>query len=233
MKLKICCKDNKNKNSVNIYNIFNNEKKYVIMMELCDDNLKNILEKKKSGFNVEEIYEILEQLNNTFKIMVKNKIMNIGLNLENILIKYLNEEKTEYIIKLSDYGLRKNLNSFYINNENLNKEYITAPEVLMKKNYNDKCDLWSLGIIIYQLFFKNFSFNNNSKYKLINDIKSGKKVSIKICNELLNELISKLLKIESKERISWEEYFNHPFFKKFIKKKNNFKKEYLIKYIKF
>ena len=231
--MKICCKDNKNKNSVNIYNIFNNEKKYVIMMELCDDNLKNILEKKKSGFNVEEIYEILEQLNNTFKIMVKNKIMNIGLNLEDILIKYLNEEKTEYIIKLSDYGLRKNLNSFYINNENLNKEYITAPEVLMKKNYNDKCDLWSLGIIIYQLFFKISSFNNNSKYKLINDIKSGKKVSIKTDNELLNDLISKLLKIESKERISWEEYFNHPFFKKFNKMKNNFKKEYLIKYIKF
>ena len=87
-----------------------------------------------------------------------------------------------------------------------------APEVLNGKGLSNKSDIWSLGIIIYFLLFKEYPYNGNNEVLLFNDINSGKK--LKNCeNKELNDLMNKMLKINVKERISWEEYFNHSFFK--------------------
>ena len=140
--MKIC--SNNNNNSVKCYEYFNNKDNFVIIMELCDQNLLQLLNKrikeKEEGFNIEEIYDIMKQLNNTFKRMKENNIIHRDLKLENILIKYIDKEK--YIIKLSDYGCSKRLISL---SRNCNiysgtLPYI-SPEILKGKEYNYKCDL--------------------------------------------------------------------------------------------
>ena len=91
--MKICSHTNTNSNSVKVYEYFKYKKEFVIVMELCDDTLFNILERRKEPFKPEEIYEIMSQLNNTFKIMVKNGIVHRDIKLENILVKYEDEQK--------------------------------------------------------------------------------------------------------------------------------------------
>ena len=81
--MNIC--SNNNINSVKLYECFHFKNKFAIVMELCDDNLQNILTKKKVGFTCEEIYNIMNQLNNTFKIMNENKIIHRDRKLENIV----------------------------------------------------------------------------------------------------------------------------------------------------
>ena len=54
-------------NSVKIYDFFDTEKEFIIVMELCDKNLLDILIEKEKGFNAKEIKNILLQLNNAFK----------------------------------------------------------------------------------------------------------------------------------------------------------------------
>ena len=109
--MKIC--SNNNNNSVKCYEYFNNKDNFVIIMELCDQNLSQLLKQRvkneKKGFNPEEIYEIMNQLNNTFKKMKENNIIHRDLKLENILIKYDHKEHKKYTIKLSDYGCSKRL----------------------------------------------------------------------------------------------------------------------------
>ena len=83
-------KNKENKNTVKFYEYFNTENEFVIVMELCDGNLTQLFRNKKKGegLSIDEIYNILIQLNNSFKIMNEKKIVHRDLKLENILLKY-------------------------------------------------------------------------------------------------------------------------------------------------
>ena len=208
--MKICSENNEN--SVKYYETFENEEKFSIVMELCDETLTQF--KKSRTFNSKEIYEILSQLNNTFEIMIKEDIVHRNLKPDNILIKKLKDDK--YIIKLSDYCISK-IGQCTELTEHVGTTQYMAPEIIEGKEYNHKCDLWSLGIIIYELCFKERPYKGVNEYVLLQDIqKFGKKRIKKTGDEQLDDLISKLLVSDPKERITWNDYFNHPFFKNYI-----------------
>jgi len=206
-------KNKENINAVFIDEFYKTKNEFAIIMEKCDDNLFNHLAKRKEPFNSKEIYEILRQLNNSFKIMINNKIIHGAIKPQNILLKYLNEEKTKYIVKLKltddscSLNDTSNLYSSVIGNNNLK---ISSPELLKKEKDIEKCDLWSIGILIYSLYFKEFPFTGKDKKVLLDNIKKEKLK--KINDEKLNDLMNELLIINPKDRITWEDYFYHSFF---------------------
>ena len=202
-------------NSVEIFDYFDTEKYFIIIMELCDNNLFKELAKTKSGFSVEKIKEILLQLNNVFKIMNENKIVHRDIKLHNILIKYINKEKTEFKVLLSDYGVSNQIGSLTGNfKTHAGTQIIMAPEILKGEKYNNKCDLWSLGVNIFQLYTKKPPYSGSYDNVILKQIdKKGQTVLNTIKDETLKDLLSKLLVKNPKDRISWEEYFDHEFFK--------------------
>ena len=146
---------------------------------------------------------------------MKNKIVHRDLKPQNILIKYKNKnDKNNFTVKLSDYGIAKRLamTGNAICSHVGTRNYM-APEILMEEPYDLKCDLWSLGVIIYILYFREHPYpmakNEITLINLINN--NGQKYFKKSKNEGFDNLISKLLIKDPKERISWEEYFKHPF----------------------
>ena len=198
-------------NSIKIYDYYDSEKEFVIIMELCDETLYDIWCKKPRniGFSSEEIKLILLQLNNVFKLMDKNKISHIDIKLNNILVKYLNEEKTKYKILLSDYGFSNQI--LQLTQQLKTHEgtlLIMAPEILNEEPYNNKCNLWSLGVNIFLLYTKKYPYSSSVEKGLLNEIKNkGKSILDVIKDETLKDLLSKLLTKNKKNRISWEEYF--------------------------
>ena len=135
--------------------IYNEEIVIEVEVELCNENLVTMITNKNKIFTISEIKEILNQLNNSFKIMNENKTAQRDLKPQNILVKYKNEDdKNDFIIKLLDYGEVNRLTitrkAFSSNVETLD---FMAPEILNKEFYDLKCDLWSLGVIIYILYF--------------------------------------------------------------------------------
>jgi len=193
-----------NKNTVKYYEKFEDGKQIAIVMELCDFDLLSFFYKiKKVPFNDKEIYELLIQLNNTFKIMHENKRYHRDLSLNNILIKIENDKK---IYKLSDYGVSKKLATLKNNkfSTEAGKPNYMAPEV-KKKKYDGRCDLWSLGIIIYILIKK-----KNPSDEIIDKISTIELTT----NADLNNLIQRLLVKDPNKRLNWDEYFEHPFFSK-------------------
>ncbi len=208
------CED-KNENIVKYYEYFNTENEFVFVMELCDENLLNFITSKFEQLTMKEKYDIICQMNNTFKIMNNKNIKFNGLKPENILIKYENEEKTKYVVKLKITDgnekmskIRKEINT------NMKNNYLDSPEILNGENYNEKSDLWSLGVIIYILYYKDYPYKGTNDKAILNQINKGEQILKKSENNTnLDDLIKKLLKKTTKERLTWKQYFDHPFFK--------------------
>ena len=80
--------NNENENTVKFYEYFDTEKEFVIVMELCDENLLHFLTKgKKKNLSVYEVHKIIKDLNNTFKIMSNKKIIYRNFQIR----KYINK----------------------------------------------------------------------------------------------------------------------------------------------
>ena len=84
-----------------------------------------------------------------------------------------------------------------------------APEILKKEEYyNKKCDLWSLGVIIYILAFKGHPFNGENGNEILKQIKNtGNTFQIKTDSSELDDLIRQLLVEDPKKRLNWNQYF--------------------------
>ena len=210
--------NHENKNTVKFYEYYYKQNiEIAIVMELCDENLAKMIGKKNNKkLTFDEIRNILHQLNNTFKIMVNKKIAHRDLKPQNILVKYQNEnDKNNYIIKLCDYGVSKKLEMTKgLLSRIVGTMNFMAPEIMFKNDKFDlKCDLWSLGIIIYYLYFGVNPFGEYETAYYHNIKNEGQEDFDFSNNKDFDDLIRKLLIKEPEKRISWEDYFNHPFLK--------------------
>ena len=149
--------------------------------------------------------------------MNDNKVVHRDIKLNNILIKYLDSKHKKFKVLLSDYGISNIILSFTrrasTHNENL---LIMAPEIVIMEDYNEKSDLWSLGVNIYQLYTKKYPYFARFEMGILKEIKEKKQSVLDIIpkkDALLKDLLSKLLVEDPEKRISWEEYFAHPFFR--------------------
>jgi serine/threonine-protein kinase ULK/ATG1 len=208
-------------NSVKLIEDFETEDNYNFVMELCDsdldEELKKNVKKKDIGFNELEVYEIMTQFNNVFLKMQKERIIHRDLKLKNILIKYNKDiPYLGFAIKLSDFGFSKFMDSD-LTGTNLGSPATKAPEIMIGKEYNAKADLWSVGVIIFQLFFNRLPFPASNirelKYAIFNS--NGVKLpenSDNPVSDICFDLINRLLQKDPNNRINFEDYFQHKFF---------------------
>ena len=135
-----------NDNSVNLKEYIESNDYYYIIMDYCEYNLEDYLNlKREKPFSINEVREVLNQLNNTFKLKIKEKIIHRDLKPSNILI-YL-DKLDKIIVKLSDYGSTKVMSTKLMSSAGT--PLTMAPEVLKdeKELINSKSDIWSLGIL--------------------------------------------------------------------------------------
>ena len=141
--------------SVKYIDHYKTDNEYNLIMELCDCSLKDILneyKKKKKGLPINMIKKILKQLNIIMKKMNQSNIIHRDIKPENILIKYLDEKKEDFNIKLTDYGLCRDLKSTKKSLSIAGTDKYMAPEI-EDGEYNNKVDLWSIGVLIYELYY--------------------------------------------------------------------------------
>ena len=192
----------KSTNIIKLYDFIETEDYYDLILEKCDTDLNSILEKRKRGFSIIEIRNIMNQLNNAFRILESKNIIHRDIKLENILVKYNNRSKEDFTVKLADFGLSREIsNKIKIDDSFCGSPDTMAPEILYELPYNNKADLYSIGMIMYQMYYNHFpNFNKNNipdKLPVDNNFR---------------DLLIKCLKKNPDERIGWREYFHHQFF---------------------
>lgn len=101
--------------------------------------------------------------------------------------------------------------------EKLGTPYYIAPEVLNKK-YNEKCDIWSCGVILYILLSGMPPFNGQSDQEIMKKVRAGKfSFSDPAWNNVSSDakdLITKLLTYDVEVRPSAEVALQHPWITK-------------------
>jgi serine/threonine protein kinase len=210
-------------NSLKYYGNYDNKDEKIIILEKCDEDLEKYMKNRNKSLNVEEIRKIFNGLNIVFKEMHKQNIIHRDLKLKNLLVKYKDNNKSNFIVKLGDYGIGKFLDkSSSITGLKGTAETI-APEILLEKvskyDKENLVDIFSLGVILYQLSHNlNHPFHKNDAFRLTNYCSKydADNFEIQFDNSIKNEdfkdLVKRMLKLNPKNRLNWDQYFNHPFF---------------------
>ena len=202
-----------------------------IIMEYADDGdieskiKENI--KKRLYFSENTIWNWVIQILEGIYYLHSNKIMHRDLKGANIFLM------KNGILKLGDLGVSKIAKMGFAQTQT-GTPYYCAPEIWKEQPYNDKCDIWSLGCIIYEICSLRPPFKGTSFKNLYYNISLGKYYPIPhFYSEELGKLISMMIVVDARRRANAENLINCDIVKKRIKGfYENGKKALLIQTIK-
>ena len=144
-----------------------------IVMEYadCGDMSKLVISQQKIGVFLKEdiILNWFVQICFAVKYIHEQKILHRDLKLSNIFLCSSGD------IKIGDFGIAKILNNMDEYAKTLvGTPYFLSPELCLKKAYNQKSDIWSIGCVLYELMFLRHAFEaNNNLGELILKILKG------------------------------------------------------------
>ncbi|CAK64503.1 unnamed protein product (macronuclear) [Paramecium tetraurelia] len=206
----------KNLNVLNIQNIMEDSKKYLIFSELCDGSLEQLFQQKQRNnkwFSAEEVQDFLSQIVRGYFYLKSHKIILRDLTPRSILFKILTNNRI--VLKISDFGVsRITQDGYAVTRTGI--PYYSAPEVYRnssdQQKYTDTCDIYSLGIILYMLCYQGEKPVNVQDFKDLNEFHERlKKDQFLACphnprhsKEFLS-LIEKMIVYNPEKRITWEQ----------------------------
>ena len=200
-------------NIIKLYNVHEDNENINIIMEYAEKgNLFQLISKEKTGLDESKAFEYFIQVVNAVYYLHINNIIHRDIKPENILIG--NDNK----IKLCDFGWAKELTLENRSTFCGTVEYM-APEIVGSENYDYSVDIWSLGILLYELLFGHSPFKANTTKNVILNIKTHELTydDKKISNSC-KDLIQKLLVSNPQKRLKIKDILEHPFVKKHSKK---------------
>ena len=198
-----------------VIDFFSTTKKYYIITEYCPEGelFNEII--KKGKFDEGQAAFIINQILKAIAYCHKMNIIHRDIKPENIMIT--NREKNGCLqVKLIDFGTAKIFEKGQQENKYVGSSYYMAPEILIR-NYDEKCDLWSIGVILYILLTGRPPFDGNDDEEILENVKKGVydkwAYPYPILSNQAKDLISKLLQYDPKKRLNAEQALDHPWFK--------------------
>mmetsp|Transcript_4904 Transcript_4904/g.4792 ORF Transcript_4904/g.4792 Transcript_4904/m.4792 type:complete len:414 (+) Transcript_4904:315-1556(+) len=142
-----------------------------------------------------------------FKALRAKNIIHRDMKLQNIL---LTEASTSATLKLADFGMSRFLDDDLAQSW-LGTPLYMAPEMFRwKEGYDAKADIWSLGVVFYEILTGEAPFNAKRREEIPHAQKKLKSLPANL-SPLCQDLLMRMLSYDPKSRISFEELFEHPF----------------------
>jgi serine/threonine protein kinase len=192
-----------------------------IVMDYCEGgDLHSRLKTVETFLNENKILDWFTQIAEALKYIHNHKILHRDLKTQNIFLS------KKDVIKVGDFGVCKRLDSTCeLAQTKIGTPYYMSPEIYKNEPYNNKCDIWSLGCILYEMMtLKNPFQSAKTLPNLINMIinENYKEISkTKGYSMNLRNLVSLMIKLDPNERPSVDEILNISFIKEYLENKNN------------
>ena len=207
-------------NIVKIFEVYDSNSNYYIITEYC--KYGELYRHIYYNYSERQLCVLFYQVFSGLCYLHEKNIIHRDIKLENIMISDIEKDiitKEEYFwIKIIDFGTAKIFQKNKKEKTVIGSTYYIAPEVL-KKKYNEKCDTWSIGVVLFMLITGVPPFDGKNDKDIILSIQKGKydKNNKKLLNysKDVQDLLSKLLEVNVDKRLSSYEALNHPWFKNY------------------
>ena len=211
-------------NIIKIYEYYEDEINYYLITEyVSGGELFDYIE-RDTTFCESKAKKIIKQILQALNYLHSNNLVHRDIKSENILVEYSYAEHDDVNIKIIDFGTCNYVTQDKHLTMKVGSPYYIAPEVL-KSDYNNKCDIWSTGIILYIMLigFPPFSGNNyNDMYQNIQKAKLNTTLTQwQLLSENSKDLITKMLNKDINARLNAQECLNHPWFNELDIQYNN------------
>lgn len=192
----------KHNNIIELYKTFTKLDHIYLILEYCENgDLSSYIKENKLLEN--QVNTIFIQIVNGIEYLHVNQILHRDLKPHNILIGLHNT------IKICDFGFACYYNN--IDNSLCGSPFYMAPEMLRKEKYDIKIDIWSLGILLYQLLTNEIPYKSKTIKDLVDELEMNHivipdKLNISMeCIHLLNGLLQQNIN----DRLDYPDLFNH------------------------
>ncbi|XP_061624768.1 serine/threonine-protein kinase ULK1a isoform X2 [Phyllopteryx taeniolatus] len=188
-----------------------------LVMEYCNGgDLAEYLQ-SKGTLSEDTIRVFFQQIAQAMKVLQSKGILHRDLKPQNILLCHPKGRRSSSIntsVKIADFGFARYLQTNTMAATLCGSPMYMAPEVITSHKYDAKADLWSIGTIIYQCLTGKAPFHANTPQELRLFYECNRTLVPSIPKETssdLRQLLLGLLQRNHKDRISFDEFFRHPF----------------------
>ena len=213
-------------NIARFYETFHDERYFHIVTELCrGKELSKLLKQNGGKLNERKCRIIIMKILHAINYCHSHGIVHCDLKPDNIIFESPNEEEENEDIlnlldlKLIDFGLSSRIKKNEKLNNTVGTAYFIAPETI-KGAYDEKCDMWSIGVILYYILSGKFPFTGNSNFEIFEKIQKNEPVFKNLFKDISQnaiDFIKKCLVKNPNERLSAKECLSHPWLEPIFK----------------
>ena len=198
-------------NIIRLHETLKTKNHICFIMDYCCEDLNKYI-KKNGRLSEKQTKNFITQISCGLYFLNKLNLIHRDLKPHNILIS------DSGTIKIADFGFVKEYDTNIMMDTLCGSPIYMAPEILQHKKYDAKVDLWSLGVILYEMLTNELPFKATNHIELLKMIETKKfKIEnyIVISKDCYN-LLESLLVVEPKNRITYENFFKHSFFDNYV-----------------
>jgi len=206
-------KEVSNPHIVQLREVFFGSRTVYLVMELCTGGelFEYLSQHGSKGLSEIQAARHIKDMLSAITYLHSRNIMHRDLKLENFLF---DTKTADAKLKIIDFGLSKHFEEHEHMHQIVGSAYYTAPEVLDGR-YDQRCDVWSIGVIAYMLLSGSPPFYGESSEE-IHDMIRHKEADYNPkrfgnCSSYAVDFVRQLLRKRPDERLTLEEALVHPF----------------------
>lgn len=188
-------------NIVRFYDVLQNNNHVYMIMEYCNGgDLSRYIQKQTNKYDQRYFHQIIL----AFEYLHSKGIIHRDIKPQNILIH-------QHVVKVSDFGFAKSMET----TEDLHSTFCgsplyMSPEILKRQSYSMRSDLWSLGVLLYELITKEHPYMVQSAHQLMALVEQGHRIDYQtIRSSYYRAIIAQLLEPDESRRCSSDTFFRN------------------------
>ena len=192
-------------NIVLMLDYFETESEIIVVTEYAQGELFEVLEDDRS-LPEEEVRIIARQLVQALYYLHSNRVIHRDMKPQNVLLGAGSR------VMLCDFGFARAMSQHTTVLTSIKGTPLyMSPELVQEQPYDHRADLWSLGIILFELFAGQPPFYTNNIYTLISLIVQQEVQFPPQMSPAFRSFLSGLLRKNPEHRLGWPHLLQHPF----------------------